>query len=142
MIRIETVTIDKVLDYLKFHASRHLKETGYSHKPDVDWELYRTLGQAKQMFAFLLKDAGQIVGYALFSIGTNPRCKTRLEATGDGLYVDSPYRVLWTSKLIKTALSQLQMMGVKSTDIITDDKVVGRWLSRQGAKNTYQVWSF
>lgn len=144
VILLDFVPVHAIIHEIKRNVPRHYTEMTDGDDygpPDIDWDLYDSLSHEGQIVAATLRDAGELVGYAVFSLSANPRYKTRLEADNQGFFVEKAYRLYWAKPLIKKAISTLQAMGCKSINFTLSDDRVGKWLGGLGAKSKYKVWS-
>lgn len=144
MITLDFLAVHHVIPEIWKHHQRFYKEMTKVDDygaPQVDWLFYEHASREGRIGAAVLKDAGNLVGYAVFSYGSNQRYRDRIEANNEMLFVEKPYRAQWAAKLIRKALACHAMLGIKETNFTLNDECLGRWLSRLGAKSTYKIWS-
>ncbi len=109
--------------------------------PDIDWDLYLTASLTGHCKASIARDNGKLVGYSVYSIGTNPRYKTILEAWSDGIFLEKEYRGKGLS-FLKSSHVRLKEFGVKEIKYLTNDEAFGKLLERLEGSSTYKLWSF
>lgn len=109
--------------------------------PDIDWDGYNELSLAGRAFAAIIRDKGALVGYSTFAICENMRYKGRIEAFGQGIFIEKPYRSKYARKLVRHADICLSLLGVKETNYTLSDSRVGKMLESLGYKSTYTNWS-
>lgn len=144
-MRIELEPLSKCIDEIEQEHARHYLEMTDGDEyglPDVDWELYRALSQAGSIACVTLRDGEKMVGWAVFSLGTNPRYKTLLAAENQGLFIEKEYRAQWSDVFIKRCIEYMRTIGAVETNFTESDERVGKWLAKHGAKSTYKIWSF
>lgn len=135
-MKIELHPLHVVLEEIEQSHAIHYQDM------DMDWELYRALGNTGSIAAVTMHDGDKLVGWAVFVLATNPRYKTRLEAESQGLFIEKEYRARWSSVFIKQCLEYMRTIGAVETNFTESDNKVGRWLSKHGAKPTYKIYSF
>lgn len=146
IVTIEPIDGIALIDAMKDKVARHHAEmtTGDDYgQINVDWDYYRELTLSGLIHATALKDVDNLVGYVIFSISRNPRHKELMDAISQGIFVEPEYRSEWSSLLLKSAITRIKEQYLKvEVSFLVNDPVVGKWLGMQGAKQTYQVWSF
>jgi GNAT superfamily N-acetyltransferase len=100
--------------------------------PDIDWGAYAHASHLGLCRVVTARDNGKLVGYAVFSLGRNPRYKNRIEASGDGIFLEKEYRGQCSAQLIKRADQYLQNLGIQETNYTLSDDRIGRLLGRIG----------
>lgn len=126
------------------HTTRHYLEMTDGDNygaPDVDWDYYVDASLAKACYAVATRDNGELVGYSIYTLGTNPRYKDRLEASCDGIFIEKPYRGKISNEMLAKADTCLAMMGVRETSYTMSDPRMGKLLERKDFKSKYKVWS-
>jgi GNAT superfamily N-acetyltransferase len=58
----------------------------------VDVDAYRNTEAAGRLCILTARDAGHLVGYAVFVVSAHPHYKSSFQAQQDVLYLDAPYR--------------------------------------------------
>ena len=107
--------------------------------PDIDWDAYIASSRHGLCRAVVVRDKGILVGYSVWSIGKNPRYKTKIQASSDGIFLEKPYRGTVSKELIKKTDEFLRAIGVTQIVYILSDDRVGKLL--KGYKSNYKVWS-
>lgn len=144
-MKIELTHFHNIIDEVEANHRHYYSEMTDGDEygfPDVDWELYQALSRAGTMACVTMRDGEKLVGWALFSLGTNPRYKTMLEAENHGLFIEKPYRAKWSNTFIKKCIEYMRTIGAHETNFTESDERVGKWLAKHGAKSTYKIWSF
>lgn len=77
-----------------------------------DWDLYRMVEDAGMVRAYTVRDAGVLVGYALFFVRPNIHATHVLMAVQDVLYVMPEYRGKWGARFLLWIEAQLRQEGV------------------------------
>lgn len=106
--------------------------------PNIDWDYYLQASMSGQCVAVTLRDKGHLVGYNILTISTNPRYKHLVEASGNGLFVERPYRGRYGILLIKKAEEYLKTHEI---NYCIGGERFSKLLTRLGYKTTYKIWS-
>lgn len=144
-MKIELTPLHTVLDEIEALHKRHYAEMVDADDyglPDVDWELYRALSQTGSMACVTMRNDETLVGWAAFSLGTNPRYKHKLEAENQGIFIEEEYRGRWANAFINACKEYMRVIGAVETNFTVSDERIGRWLAAHGAKSNYRIWSF
>ena len=146
MVTIEPIDGIALIEAMKDSVARHHAEMTMGDdygEINVDWDYYRDLTIDGLIHATALKDVDKLVGYVIFSISRNPRHKEMMDAISQGIFVEPQYRSEWSALLLKSAVANIKEQHPKvDVSFLVNDPIVGKWLGMQGAKQTYQVWSF
>lgn len=81
---------------------------------DPDLTLYHAAQEAGMVRCYTARDAGVLVGYAIFFVRTNPHYRRSLQATQDVLFLDPSRRGLTGARFIQWCDEQLQAEGVQA----------------------------
>lgn len=133
-----------VIGELAMNVERHYKEMLDSESellPNIDWEHYRTISNMGVCKALTMRDNGKLVGYAVFTISTNPRHKDVLEAFCDGIFIEKEYRGKHSLMLFKKIDEYMKSFDVKEVHFLIDNEKIGRFLSKNGYNETKTLWS-
>jgi hypothetical protein len=144
MITYDFVPLHLVLMEIAPNAERHYYEMTEGDDygpPDVDWDGYAQLSHNGQAYAAIVRDKNVLVGYSTFVLCENMRYKGRIEAFGQGLFIEKPYRSKCARKLIRHSDVCLAQLGAKETNYTLSDKRIGKLLVSLGYKSTYTNWS-
>lgn len=109
---------------------------------DVDWQRYDAAESAGHLRVFTARQAGKIVGYAVYFVNTNAHYKGSLQATQDVLFVHPDHRNTRVGyKLIAIADRHLAFEGVQV--VYQHSKIahpIGSILQRQGYELIDQIY--
>lgn len=121
------------------HYDEMLPEEKDKDAPNIDWQGYLAASHGGSCFVLTARDGVNLVGYSVYTIGTNPRHKEVIEAVGNGMFVEREYR--GKVNLLKKADELLKAAGVHETSYIIKSDRVGKLLGRNGYKPEYKLWS-
>lgn len=144
MIAFGFVPLHEIAHEIAPNVARHYTEMTDGDDygaPDIDWDAYIATSKAGLCRAVTVRDQGKLVGYSVYSIGRNPRYKTRIEASSDGIFLEKEYRGKYGDQLIKKADEYLKNLGIHETNYIESDDRVGNLLARNGYQSPYRIWS-
>lgn len=137
------VPLHSVAGEIAPNVERHYHEMSEPDEygvPNIDWDAYLSASYSGQCFVLTARDDGKLIGYAVYTISKNPRYKHLIEATGNGIFIEKPYRGRLGIKILKIADEYLEKLGVHETSYIMGGRAE-KLLSRHGYKSTYKVWS-
>ncbi len=145
MIEYSFVPLHTVTCEIAPNVARHYEEIKKADDnkgpPDMDWEQYNRASRLGHAVAVVARNDGQMVGYACFTIGYNPRYKKVLEANSQGLFVEKEFRSEVGEEIIDRADTFLKEIGVNEINYDNDDEVFGRFISKKGYRVKSKVWS-
>lgn len=91
---------------------------------DPDWDMYGTMEQADLLRTYVVRDAGTLVGYAIYFLSTMPHHKGVRVADSDIVYLDPYYRGgTVATELYNYAETSLRAEGVDVIILRTKTKV-------------------
>ncbi len=144
MIKFSFVPFHHVYDEIAPNAARYYDEMnveGDQSAPDINWPLYLAISKAGAAVVVTARDKGELIGYAAFTISSNPRHQQVIEATLASIFVEKPYRTKIGLKIVAEADKFLKQIGVHETNYVLDDELFGRVLRKKGYRAKYKVWS-
>jgi hypothetical protein len=144
MITFDLVPLHRVFREIEPNIPRHYSEMTDGDEygvPDIDWPTYLAMSQMDRCVVVTARDGEALVGYGVYSLGHNPRYKTRFEASSHGIFLEKPHRGKFSAAFLKKADEYLRKIGVRETHYILSDERVGKYLGRNGYKSKYKVWS-
>lgn len=145
MIQYDFLPLHHVIAEIAPNVERHYYEMTEGDDygvPDIDWEGYIALSHNGQAYAGIIRDKTVLVGYSTFVLCENMRYKGRIEAFGQGLFIEKPYRSKCAKRLIRYSDNCLAQLGARETNYTLSDKRVGRLLESLGYKSNYSNWSY
>jgi len=107
-----------------------------------DHERYRALEKAGALRIYTAREAGILLGYAVFVVTRHLHYRDVLVANNDLLFVDPARRGAWLGvKLLKLARDSLKAEGVQAVSIrMKDEHAWGAIARRVGFEPMEQVW--
>ena len=144
MITFDFVPLHQVGHEIAPNVERHYSEMSDGDDygiPQIDWDSYIAASHIGLCRVVTVRDEGELVGYAVYSIGRNLRYKNRIEASSDGVFLEKPYRGKLSNELLNMADKFLSELGIHETNYILSDDRVGKLLGRKGYKSKYKIWS-
>lgn len=144
MVEFDLVPFHRIIAEIAPNTERHYHEMTDGDDygpPDIDWNLYYQAGKANQCIAVTVRDGGKLVGYAVFTIGRNPRYRKLLEAHSDGIFLEREYRGKIGMQLLSKCDEYLQKIGVQEANYTISDELIGKLLQRKGYQSKYKIWS-
>lgn len=142
-VLFDFVALHHVVDEIKPNVARHYEEMTDGDDygvPDIDWDSYLAASVAGHIKVVTMRDDGKLVGYGAFTVGFNPRYKTILEATSDGIFIEKPYRGKYAQQFLRKCDFYLIMLGVREINYTLSDERIGKLLARNGYKQKYKVY--
>src|SRR5262249_36507397 len=112
----EEKATDTLFEELKPLLEVHWKEI--AHYPDIPlnprWDIYRTLGEIGALRGYTFRDAGTLVGYAVFIVTRNIHYGDSLQAVQDVIWLTPALRhQLLGARFIQWCDEQLAAEGVQ-----------------------------
>lgn len=140
MIKFDLVSAHQIIKEIAPNIKQHHAEIS-DEELNVDWDYYIQASMAGQCIAITARDQDKLVGYNILTISENPRQRHIIEANGNGLYVEKPYRGTLGVRLIKETEKLLNNIGIKNISYMYCGERFERLLERLGYKTTFKVWS-
>lgn len=143
-MEFDFVPLHQVVTEIKPNVARHYTEMSEGDDygpPNIDWDSYLAASHAGLCRVVTVRDNGNLVGYSVYSIGTNLRYKHLIEAASAGIFIEKEYRGRLGDRLVKKADEYLRNLGIHETNYIESDDRVGALLGRNGYQSPYRVWS-
>lgn len=91
-IKVEVEDIRRIKDEAKGLLGPYAKEVGLSFDLKPNWEMYEALDDAGGLIVIAARDAGVLIGFAVFAVFPNINCKGELAAHCNSLYLHPNYR--------------------------------------------------
>jgi|GEM_PF-3056683 len=108
---------------------------------NIDWDTYMGGGLHGICMIATARHNENLVGYAVYQIGTNNRQKHIVEAFCEGFFVEPEYRGTLGSALLRHADVFLSRYGVQQTHYLIENDRIGRLLARQNYHCEFKLWS-
>lgn len=117
-VTLTTETLGAVIGEIGPLLRKHYEEIAWKKDKiafDPDLERYRALEEAGALRIYIAREAGAMIGYAVFFVGQNMHYRGTKQAVNDIFYVDKSRRgVMLGQKLLRDyAESELKLEGVQ-----------------------------
>lgn len=140
MITWDFVPFHSLFDELRPILASHYAEIAEDDEPfNFDWDMYELASRSGLMMTVTARDGEKLVGYIIFALLHDLRCKQILEATSNGWYVMPEYRGRLGAEILDKANEYLKAVGVNRTKFFLGG-AASLLLKRKGYTTKHQVW--
>lgn len=131
-----------VSDEIAKNAEDHYQQVieDITTRPQIDWEYFLNLSQTGQCVATVLIIDNEFRGYSVYTIGSDPLFKNKIEAHGTAFYIQPDYRK-YARNFFKESHKLLEEYGVVNINYMLNNPRLGKFMERIGFKPKYTIWS-